>query len=312
MSLVDAARRTPPFVRVPLRFVWRLAVRLVPRPSPRPPIEDPERVRRLSQTPADESFITGNGIAARCRFVLNYDVLKVNEDVHDNWWFCKADFLEYFFAEIAPDEPFVLFSHNSDRPIAGRRCRRWLGRPKLVAWFAENADLEHPKLHALPLGIANPRWAHGDQQALKAAMNARIAKTRIFDATFDVRTNPAVREYCIEQTGITPDARLPFRDYLERLASARFCLCPRGNGIDAHRMWEALYLRAVPVVTRSLLTEQHPDLPMLVLGDWSEFRTIDFTPELYDRIWGDWSPDAIRLDRYFDRVLARIEASTAS
>jgi hypothetical protein len=61
---------------------------------PRPPLETPDRVARLSLTPDDESFITGNGFAAQCRHVLNYDVLTVNEHVQNDWWFCKADFLE--------------------------------------------------------------------------------------------------------------------------------------------------------------------------------------------------------------------------
>lgn len=123
---------------------------------PRPPLLGPERVARLSAAPPDEGFITGNGIAARCRYVLNYDALRVNQHVDNDWWFCKADFLEYFFAEVAPSEEFVLFSHNSDRAI-GRRFRRELRRRRLVAWFAQNPTFEHPKLRALPIGIANPQ-----------------------------------------------------------------------------------------------------------------------------------------------------------
>src|SRR5207253_326703 len=46
---------------------------------PRPPIAGPDRVAALSATPKDEAFITGNGIAARCRYVVNWDVLRVNE-----------------------------------------------------------------------------------------------------------------------------------------------------------------------------------------------------------------------------------------
>ena len=310
MSLVDTARRAPPFVRRPLRYLWRNLVRLTPRPSLRPPLEDEARVRRLSLTPKDESFITGNGFAARCRFVLNYDVLKVNEGVRNNWWFCKSDLLEYFFEELAPSEPFVLFSHNSDRPIVGRQCRRWLDRRELIAWYAQNADMEHPKLHAIPIGIANPRWPHGDQEVLRGAMRSSVSKSRLIDATYDVRTNPGEREHCMEQTGIAPDPRLPFADYLERLAAAYFCLCPRGNGIDVHRTWEALYLRTVPVVTQSVIATHHADLPVVVLRDWSEFHAIEFSPELYDSIWSNWSPEAIRLDRYLDRVIAKIESVT--
>jgi hypothetical protein len=282
-------------------------VRLYARPL-RPPLDPPDRVAAYSLVPEDESYITGNGIARRCRHVLNYDVPAVNEDVENDWWFCKSDFLEYFFRELAPRESFVLFSHNSDRPIDARFSRE-LRRPRLAAWFAQNAAVDHPKLHALPIGIANPRWRHGDQAALKRVQAADLPKRDLFEASFSLETNTEERRYCLEQTGIPLAGRVDHDGYLERLASARFCISPRGNGIDAHRTWEALYLRAIPVVTRSVVTEQHRDLPLIVLDDWAEFRAIDFSPELYERTIGDWSPDELRLDRYLERVERLIDAA---
>lgn len=280
---------------------WRRAV-IARRAGPlRPPLEPLERIARLSAKPADESFITGNGIAAWCRYVLNYDALAVNEDVENDWWFCKADFLEYFFSDLLPGGEFVLFSHNSDREI-GDEFRRQLDRRSLVAWFAQNATLSHSKLRAIPIGIANPRWSHGEQSELRRVQADAPPKRRLFDATFDVSTNVDERSYCLQQTGLFPDPKLPFKDYLRRLASAYFCISPRGNGIDSHRTWEALYVGVVPVVIRSLVTQHHTDLPMVVLDDWSEFRSIDFSPELYEELMGDWTPQTLRLDRYLGRI----------
>src|SRR5262249_4859855 len=101
----------------------------------RPSLLTPEAVAALSETAEDHPFITGNRLAARCRYVINYDDLIVNEDIDNDWWFCRADFIEYFFAEHEPAEPFVLFSHNSDRPV-DPAVRRFLRRPRLRAWFA--------------------------------------------------------------------------------------------------------------------------------------------------------------------------------
>ncbi len=279
---------------------WSATVSAWARPR-RPPEEPPERIAELRRAPDSGAFITGNGIAARCRHVVNYDAPYENEDVDNDWWFCKADYLEYFFRRVAPRRPFVLFSHNSDRAI-GRRFVPQLRRRRLVAWFAQNAAVVHPKLHALPIGIANPRWPHGDEEALRRVQAEPPPRTRLFDASFSLATNPGEREYCLEQTGLQPGPRRPFDEYLRDLAASYFCISPSGNGIDVHRTWEALYLRTIPVVTRSVLTEQHRDLPMIVLDDWSEFRSVEFSPELYERTLSGWSPDEIRLDRYLDRV----------
>jgi hypothetical protein len=105
------------------------------------------------------------------------------------------------------------------------------------------------------------------------------------------------------------DPPLAFDEYLKRLSSSYFCLSPRGAGIDCHRTWESLYVGTIPVVTRSVLTDQHADFPLVVLDDWSEFRSIDFSPALYESLWKAWDPTALRLDSYVRRVESRLEAS---
>ncbi len=266
----------------------------------RPPAPSAEAVASLPIADA-HPFITGNGVAARCRYVINYDDVVVNENVDNDWWFCRTDFIEHFFARREPKHDYLLFSHNSDRPVDDR-LRRFLRRRRLRAWFAVNVATVHPKLRAFPLGIANSRWPHGDGAALLRVQAERVEKTRLFDASYDVSTARPVREYCLAQTGIEPGPRREFEDYLRGLAAARFCIAPSGNGIDTHRLWEALYLRTVPVVTRSALTEQHGDLPLVVLDDWADFRSIDFSPELYRRVIGSWSPDSLLLGRYMERL----------
>ena len=128
--------------------------------------------------------------------------------------------------------------------------------------------LHHPKLFSLPLGIANPIKV--DPAVLQRVQEQAPPKTQLFEASFDVGTNVRERTYCIEQTGIEPSAKRPLVEFFEQLASSYFCLSPHGNGIDCYRTWQALYLRTVPIVTRSALTEQHPELPLIVLDDWSE------------------------------------------
>lgn len=271
------------------------------RPTPLQPGSFGAEAARLSLVPEDTAFITGNGIASRCRYVLNYGEFTENAGVENDWYFCKVDFVDYFFEHHAPATAFVLFTHNGDAPVDERRARH-LRRRQLRAWFATNVELDRPGLYPIPIGIANPRYTHGDLATLRRVQEAGIAKTRLFDASYAPDTNVAERLYCLEQTGVPLAPRKPWDEYLERLASAHFCISPRGNGIDCHRTWEALYLGTIPVVTRSALTEHHPDLPLIALDDWSEFRGIEFSPELYERTWGDFSLAELSLDAYLGRV----------
>ena len=62
-------------------------------------------------------------------------------------------------------------------------------------------------------------------------------------------------------------------------------------------------------MTRSVLTEQHPDVPFVVLDDWSQFRSEDFSPALYEQLMRAWDPDSLHLDRYLSRVRQILEQS---
>lgn len=49
-------------------------------------------------------------------------------------------------------------------------------------------------------------------------------------------------------------------------------LSPRGNGLDCHRTWEALYLDAIPIVWHSTLDSLYSNLPIIIIHDWNEIN----------------------------------------
>jgi hypothetical protein len=59
-------------------------------------------------------------------------------------------------------------------------------------------------------------------------------------------------------------------------------LSPRGNGIDCHRTWEALYLDAIPIVWHSTLDSLYTNLPVLIINDWSEINEQFLRNKLYE------------------------------
>src|SRR5579872_2254235 len=90
--------------------------------------------------------------------------------------FVKTDFVEKFFARFHPQipNPYLLITHNSDDCIPGT-CARYLDDPKLIAWFGQNMQaVSHPKLHPIPIGIANQYWPHGNVAIVGRVMNKAI------------------------------------------------------------------------------------------------------------------------------------------
>ena len=52
-------------------------------------------------------------------------------------------------------------------------------------------------------------------------------------------------------------------------AESFFCICPHGNGVDSHRIWECLYLNTIPVVEYHECFSQFADLPILFVDDYT-------------------------------------------
>jgi hypothetical protein len=188
--------------------------------------------------------------------------------------FVYTHLLRSFVARILPrlEQRFVLITHNSDHGV-GTEFEALLADPRLVHCFAQNTLIRHPKLTALPIGVANAQWPHGNLPALLAAANRPRAHRRdVVYVNFDVRTNPPVRVPLLQRLQSSPLAWAapprPFADYLEDMASCRWVVSPPGNGVDCHRTWEALYLGATPVVARTPHgAALHDGLPIVQLED---------------------------------------------
>ncbi|MHB1569046.1 MAG: hypothetical protein ACYCXW_02510 [Solirubrobacteraceae bacterium] len=176
---------------------------------------------------------------------------------------------------------YVLITHNSDHGVDPMYAD-WLddAGAKLRRWFAQNALFSHPKLVPLPIGIANRMWEHGNVRVLHrvARRCRRWRKTELLAINFHPGTHPSrlpARDAlwdAFPQLAVERQRPSSYRGYLEELALHRFCACPRGNGIDTHRLWECLYLGVVPIVERSPHTEHwcNVGLPLLLVDDWSE------------------------------------------
>lgn len=221
---------------------------------------------------------------------------KVHEHGDPKKIFCKTEYLNHFLHNFSIEYQFDLLTHNSDLNIdcsAGDNAR--LLQPNLRHWYAQNLNCRHPMMSPLPIGIANPKWKHGSQADLKAVKDASLPKTKDVYVNFDIYTNQSERTYCLEEIGLPMENRVPFRDHLRNLASSFFCVSPNGNGLDCHRHWESIYLKTIPIVTRSNFTEilKEKGLPLLIIDDWSQFKTLQLTEKTFKETWNEFNEDSL-------------------
>jgi hypothetical protein len=149
-----------------------------------------------------------------------------------------------------------------------------LNQTKLVRWYAQNVDYRHPKLYLFPIGIANSMWSHGNLSVLRHCIeNKPTEKTAEIYMHFEMATNYYKRYPCF----VALSSKIEFLPKMDphsnliRMAKYKYCICPEGNGLDTHRLWEAYYLRVVPILLRSVHTEilrEQSGLPMILVDSW--------------------------------------------
>lgn len=207
--------------------------------------------------------------------------------------FVKTDWehLELFFIRYHPQivNPYILLTHNSDHSAPGP-FSSYLEDPKLLNWFAQNVEGEsHPKLHPIPIGIANKRWRHGNPHTFSSLLKLAKNQNRPYLCylNFQPSTYPKERPYVwnlfAKQPWCTVSEPKALLSYLQDLSQSKFVLSPRGNGLDCHRTWEALLMGAIPIVRTSSLDPLFSDLPVLIIKDW-EVISASYLNEQYERI----------------------------
>jgi hypothetical protein len=76
----------------------------------------------------------------------------------------------------------------------------------------------------------------------------------------------------IERKGLSFSNPVNFEQYIETLSTYKYAICPPGNGIDTHRLWECIYLNVIPIVKRSIFTEKlNEKYKCIILDDWNDF-----------------------------------------
>jgi len=245
---------------------------------------------------------------------LNYNPLIKNQTskhflidnikyVYDNPYkvFCYSHLIPILSQKIHYfQNNFILISHNSDGQIMPtHEVLSILNCEKLVKWYGQNICFQHDKLYFLPIGIANSMWSHGNLSLFndQGFMNTINNKTRKVYFNFKIATNIDKRQICYDslkdKLEWIQDVE-PLNNFV-RLKDFEFCVCPEGNGVDTHRLWECFYLKVVPIVIKSPFTNIliNQGLPIYILENWGDL-------DINKLNYADFNFDSINLVKLLD------------
>jgi len=241
---------------------------------------------RLSgRKPLSAPYLSGDGFRSLCSHFYEgesrelFDPLAVRPG---ELVFCEAWLLREFLGGPAREIacPFSAISHNGDPNLDSAILP--LLPSRLHRLFSQNALVRDERVVPLPIGLENRRLHYnGVTRDFDALRRRRIEKRPRILSAFTVGTNAAVRSRALEELSAGPFhdrvERMNSRAYRNVAADYMFIASPPGNGVDCHRTWEAMYLRSVPIVLRSSLTERFAELglPLLLVDSYAEVSRLD-------------------------------------
>jgi hypothetical protein len=185
----------------------------------------------------------------------------------------------------------VLVTSESDHAVSERHfaSRPW----NVVEWFGVNAVADDPRCHVLPLGLANSSCRVTLKPSEIAGLPGSGERPGWLYVNHRVETNPQARQPVYDffarharEGWVTLREASPRGEkgtFREDMLGHRFVCCPPGNGIDTHRMWEALYCGTIPIVLRSRVTEAFAGLPIVLVKDYSEV-SLPFLQDTFEKM----------------------------
>ena len=174
----------------------------------------------------------------------------------------------------------VIVGH-SDYPITDEIIGK---HHKFKKWFVVNNFSTQSNVTSLPLGVTNYcndspiHLIYGDNSVFFETLSTEKSETTLSYMNFNINTYPSERNQVWNlfkdkpwvKTGSIENTREGRMRYMKDIYNSKFCICPRGNGLDTHRLWESLYLKTIPIVIYHNHFANMTDLPILFINNWSE------------------------------------------
>lgn len=243
-----------------------------------------------------KKLISGYFYHKMCKWSIcpRYHQSFIPEEVLENdLVFLNIDYFESFCSNLnrnPPNSKFVLVTQNSDRDFTQEMIRD-IGKYTNKI-YAINCSAADDKIIKIPIGfndhatetIESEEMSMSQKQNL-IYVNFKLQHHKDRDVCFDYFKK-------LEWVDIESEI-LPLEVFYSKLKTFKYCVCPRGTGIDTHRVYESLFFGVIPIVKKSELDEMYEKLPILIVERWED---ID-----YKYLTDNYEENIIKYQRWLEK-----------
>ena len=232
--------------------------------------------------------------------------------------------------------PFTIVISAGDESFPSNIAERinieeFIENDNIIHIFAQNCDYNGPskKITRIPIGMdfhtiayngTNGGWGEkGSPRGQEEVMNQILSSLsptsmRIPRAFVDFQHSDSMHgefkrylQFGEDRKSIfqklLPTGLIDYADWMRRTdlwktkGQYAFSISPHGNGLDCHRTWEALYMKAIPIISSSASDSMYEGLPVVIIKDWSvvtpafleeKLKELNQTPMCTEKLWTDY------------------------
>jgi hypothetical protein len=201
------------------------------------------------------------------------DMLDINKIQENDIVFLNLDHFIRFLGimrAMPPKNKYILITHNADTPFT--KTHASLLEPYCNKIFAINTQYTSEKVITIPLGFVDTKYK---PHTLFAELHANpLPKSILIYMNFDIATNKLKRTECLNAFSSAPwvtiQSAIQSDEFYRQLARSKYVLSPEGTGMDCHRIYESIYLGAIPILKTNPMDDFYRRLPVIIVKQWSE------------------------------------------
>lgn len=254
---------------------------------------------------------------------MNFIQLNKFSELHDGKkiFFCKTDFVFEEFRKIKNlSNDVILVTGNSDFPITDNYLN--IMPKNIVKWYGQNILSNEEIFEPIPLGLENKfdsrRDGHGisyyervSEKENLLERNIDINPTKKIYANFRVDTNfshrNVIKNICVKSQHIDwNEPNLTLKQFFDTILDYEMVVCPAGNGVDTHRLWEVLYSKRVPItikVGNYKIYNLYENFPIIILDSVDDLNNLPLIEEKYKAILKkQFNMDLLNCNKWIDLI----------
>jgi hypothetical protein len=215
------------------------------------------------------------------RYTINFDINKIQEN---DFIFLNLDNFEQFVNYLNLqkfDKKINLITHNSDREFNENMFNCIEKYINII--YPINSSVNNDKVIKIPLGFGDAALDIINTINIEEKQNLIYFNINLKNHNDRVSCFNWIKQFdwvTIENNNLT------FNEFYNNLNKHKYSICPRGVGIDTHRIYESIYLNVIPIVKNNELSDMYKKIPIFAINDWNEIN-LEILNNKYEELYSN-------------------------